>query len=173
MNISRLRSSCSVWDGNNASSNNSKVAVTLFFVVFVLPLVVLIFPFIALAMQVFGCREPRLDPPHSRTALTGTILAVIYIISLGPYQIFEAMQIFNTAFGTKFKMVPVNSHHAAWDVDTELILNAMVYIACIIHPIVYFVVNPDYRAGLANAWKNLYCNKDPVQVEKSKCLSDT
>ena len=48
--------------------------------------------------------------------------------------------------------------------ETEVIVYALVYLACILDPIMYFAINPDYRRGAINVWNHLYCNKDPVQV---------
>ena len=46
---------CSLWNGFG-SNDNHKVAVSLVFVTFFLPLVLLAFPFTLLAMQFFKCR---------------------------------------------------------------------------------------------------------------------
>ena len=156
---------CLVWDGRNSHSSGYKISMSLFFVIFVLPIIVLSFPFIALSMQVFGCREPRLDRPHSRTALTGILLFVFYGVTLGPFQVYEAMKLFQTFAGPmRSQSQTWGTPYAPWTVNTDVLLNAMIYVACVIHPIIYFAVNPEYRSGLVVAWKNLYCNKDPVQV---------
>ena len=157
---------CLVWSGMNNESSGYKISVSLFFVTFVLPILVLCFPLIALSMQVCGCREPRLEAPHSRTALTGVILIILYGVTLGPYQIYEAMKLFQSFAG------PMRGSHqtwgtpyGVWTVNTDVLLYALVYVACVVHPIIYFVVNPEYRSGVVIAWRNLYCNKDPVQVD--------
>ena len=156
---------CLVWNGMNNESSGYKISVSLFFVTFVMPILVLCFPLIALSMQVCGCREPRLEAPHSRTALTGVILIILYGVTLGPYQIYEAMKLFQSFAG------PMRGSHqtwgtpyGVWTVNTDVLLYALVYVACVVHPIIYFVVNPEYRSGVVIAWRNLYCNKDPVQV---------
>ena len=48
-----------------------------------------------------------------------------------------------------------------------MIINAIVYTACILDPLLYFVLNPDYRAAFKYAWTQLYCNKDPVEVSRN------
>ena len=165
-NQSTRAQSCLVWNGVDSYSTDYKIAITLFFVTFVLPIIILSFPFVALTMQVFGCREPRLDPPHSRTALTGVLLIILYGASLGPYQIYESMKIFQTVAGPyRGQHQTWGTPYAQWTVNTDVLLNALIYVACVIHPILYFAVNPEYRSGLVVAWKNLYCNKDPVQVK--------
>ena len=156
--------SCAIWSGQ-ANTAGHKIAISLFFVAFLLPLLILIFPLIALTMQVFGCREPRLDQQkHCRLALTGILLVLVYAVSLSPYQVYEAMKAFQKTFGTKFNPTWGTPGGPQWTFNTDLILNAMIYVACVIHPIIYFSMNPEYRTGLRYAWKNLYCNKDPVQV---------
>jgi hypothetical protein len=153
-----------VWNGIDSYSTGYKIAVALFFVLFVMPMIILSFPLVALSMQVFGCREPRLDPPHSRTAITGVLLIILYGVTLGPSQIYEAMKIFQTVSGAMGNIRGFGTPYAPYTVNTDVLINAMIYIACVVHPIIYFAVNPEYRSGLVNAWKNLYCNKDPVQV---------
>ena len=156
---------CLVWDGMNSYSSGYKVSVSVFFVTFVVPILVLSFPVIALSMQVCGCREPRLEAPHSRTALTGVILTILYVVTLGPYQIYEAMKLFQSFAG------PMQGSHQTWEtrygvwtVHTYVSLNALIYVACVLHPIIYFVVNPEYRSGVVIAWRNLNCKKDPIHT---------
>ena len=53
------RRSCAVWDGFSNHSNGYKVAVSNVFVSFLVPVLVILFPLIALLMQLCGAREPR------------------------------------------------------------------------------------------------------------------
>ena len=46
------------------------MAIVTVFASFIGPTLILIFPFIALFMQLCGAREPKLDPPHNRNAMT-------------------------------------------------------------------------------------------------------
>ena len=41
--------------------------------------------------------------------------------------------------------------------ESEMILDCLVYLPCLLHPIILFILNPDYRQGFANVWKNV-CN---------------
>ena len=164
LNIQTGVRTCGVWNGRGNMSDGYKVAVSMVFVSFVLPLILLVFPFIALAMQFFRCREPRLDPPHNRTALTAVLLAVVFIGTMSPLQIYEMMKLFHqSAAGLKVNQA-WGTPYAAWTFNTDIILNAMVYVSCVLHPLIYFLVNPEYRAGLKVVWRDLYCNKDPIQV---------
>ena len=164
---------CAVWDGRGSDSTQYKVTVSMFFVNFLLPVVLLVFPFIALTMQFCGARQPRLDPPHNRTALTAILLVVVFLLTMAPYQIYEAMKLFHQSpAGLKFN-TSLGTPYAAWTFDKDIIINAIIYVSCVIHPIIYFTVNPEYRAGLRVVWRDMYCNKDPVQVTGTMHFSHT
>ena len=42
--------------------------------------------------------------------------------------------------------------------ETQRILDCLVYLPCVLHPLVLIIMNADYRQGLRNAWKTLPCN---------------
>jgi hypothetical protein len=42
----------------------------------------------------------------------------------------------------------------------------MIYVACLLHPILYFALNPDYRTGLLQIWRTVCCNKEPLPVSR-------
>jgi len=63
----------------------------------------------------------------------------------------------NTLWGTPY---------AAWTFETDIILNAMIYVACLLHPILYFALNPDYRSGIAQIWRTMCC-KDSTPVRRA------
>ena len=44
--------------------------------------------------------------------------------------------------------------------ETNVILDCLVYLPCLLHPILLLVINQDYRQGLRNVWQKLYCNQD-------------
>ena len=50
---------CSVWDGMGDRGAGYKVAISNVFAAFVLPLIIMVYPFIALLMQICGGRMPR------------------------------------------------------------------------------------------------------------------
>jgi hypothetical protein len=64
----------------------------------------------------------------------------------------------NTLWGTPY---------AAWTFETDIILNCMIYVACLLHPILYFALNPDYRTGIAQVWRTMCCKKDSAPVRIS------
>ena len=43
--------------------------------------------------------------------------------------------------------------------ETQLILECLVYLPCLLHPIILIICNPDYRQGLKNVCSKLYCNQ--------------
>ena len=51
--------SCSVWDGMGDRGAGYKVAISNVFAAFILPLIIIVYPFIALLMQICGGRMPR------------------------------------------------------------------------------------------------------------------
>jgi len=50
--------------------------------------------------------------------------------------------------------------------SAQIVISAIVYLAPLIDPVLYFLLNPDYRHGLAYAWRQMYCNKDPAERER-------
>ena len=50
---------CSVWDGMGDRGAGYKVAISNVFAAFILPLIIIAYPFIALLMQICGGRMPR------------------------------------------------------------------------------------------------------------------
>lgn len=101
-------------------------------------------------------------------AATGIGLLIIWAGTRGPYEIFTMMKLFHQSpLGLKAR-TPYGTPYAATAFETEVIINALIYCACVLDPLLYFAINPDYRKGLSNAWKELYCNKDPVEVSRSK-----
>ena len=81
-------------------------------------------------------------------------------------QIYEASRLFSQSVGGFRLNQNWNTPRGAYEFNTDIILSAIMYASCAIHPILYFLVNPDYRAGLKVVWRELYCNKDPAQRER-------
>ena len=85
--------------------------------------------------------------------------------SRGPFEIYELIKLFDQSpMGSNFS--PIMGTHSAgyWSFEKDMILNCMIFVAPALHPIIYFVLNPEYRTGLTNAWKALACNQTPAQV---------
>lgn len=157
---------CVVWDGRGQNNSNFWVQLSLILVGFFLPLILLLFPLIALTMQLCGAREPHLNHPHNRIAGIAACLAVVFVGTQAPAQIYMLLNLFQQSdFGFRTSGLRQATPYMVTAFETEMIMNAIVYVACMIHPILYFAINPDYRAGLKVAWNDLSCNKDPVRVK--------
>ena len=90
------------------------------------PLLILLFPFIALFMQLCGAREPRLDPPHNRNAMTAIALVFVFMASRGPYEIYQLMKLFDkSSMGSRFS-TPMGTPSAGyWSFEKDMILNCL------------------------------------------------
>ena len=155
--------SCAVWDGRGSGSSGYSVAVSNVFVSFIGPTLIILFPFIALLMQVCGGRQPKLDPPHNRNAMIALALAFVFVVSRAPYEIYELMKLFHKS-GYGFKASSTwGTPYAHWTFETDIVLNCMIFVVAAIHPIIYFVFSAEYRTGLSNVWKGLACNQTPAE----------
>lgn len=160
---------CVVWDGRGQNNSNFWVQLSLILVGFFLPLILLLFPLIALTMQLCGAREPHLNHPHNRIAGIAACLAVVFVGTQAPAQIYMLLNLFQQSdFGFRTSGLRQATPYMVTAFETEMIMNAIVYVACMIHPILYFAINPDYRAGLKVAWNDLSCNKDPVRAQRQE-----
>ena len=115
-------------------------------------------------VQVCGGRTPRLEPPHSRTAVTLLLYVLVFIGTRAPHDIYELMKMLGNEFGNKGD--PMRGMPPMWrSPETQLALNCIMYLPCVLHPLILILVNPDYRQGFKNVWRNLYCNKDARTLE--------
>eukprot|EP00092_Neocalanus_flemingeri_P067819 GFUD01082820.1.p1 GENE.GFUD01082820.1~~GFUD01082820.1.p1 ORF type:complete len:503 (+),score=74.45 GFUD01082820.1:149-1510(+) len=112
-------------------------------------------------MQICGARTPRLDLPHSRTALIMILFILIFIASRAPHDIYELMKMFSMQFGTRGDNI--NRGMPQMSMETQMTLDCLVYIPCMIHPILFILVNGEYRQGFRDMWRNLYCNRNQAQ----------
>merc|ERR1719195_488082 len=79
---------CEVWHSMSttgvpleAVGNAANVLLAFLVSGFIVPTVLICFPLIALLMQLCGARSPRLDPPHSRTALIMVLFLGLFLFS--------------------------------------------------------------------------------------------
>lgn len=75
-----------------------------------------------------------------------------------PHDIYELMQMLGKQYGNKgnqFRGMNQNMRIP----ETQLILECLVYLPCLLHPIILIICNPDYRQGLKNVCSKLYCNQ--------------
>jgi hypothetical protein len=61
-----------------------------------------------------------------------------------------------------------DSPYAIVTFETDMTLNCFVYVAIILHPIIYFSFNPKYRTGVRTTWSSLCCTKEPAMVNMNK-----
>ena len=88
--------------------------------------------------------------------MTAVALSILFIASRAPYEIYTLMQLFHQQnYATPYMH---------WNFETDMIINAIIFVVLAIHPIIYFALNPEYRIGLAQGWKSLDCNQSPTQV---------
>ena len=80
------------------------------------------------------------------------------------------MKLFDKSFGPKFNPNMGTHSGGYWSFNQDMIFNAMIFVVPAIHPIIYFLLNQEYRTGLANAWKALACNQTPAQVSNHSAL---
>jgi len=152
-----------LWDGQSTGGGGFAGMIVKVVVGFFVPALLIVFPFVALSLQLSGGREPRLDPPHSRTAATALALCVIFACTRAPSEIFAVMQLSHTA-GAGYQGTTL----VARDRNAQIVISAIVYLAPVVDPILYFLLNPDYRRGLVNAWRQMYCNLDPAERERKE-----
>jgi hypothetical protein len=144
---------CELWhsmdgQGRHRPAQGSEANILLAFLVggFIVPVVLMLMPLIALFMQLCGGRTPRLDPPHSRTALLMVILMVLFISSRAPHDIYELMKMYSNQFGNR------GNAYRMYGPSVEL--DCMVYIPMLLHPILFILLQPEYRQGFRDMMRS-------------------
>jgi len=156
-------------DYRRTSGTPFYVNLAFYIVAFIIPWVIMTVPFLALLMQLCGARSPRLDPPHSRTAWIMVVFILTFIATRAPNDIFELMKMFGNQFGNRGDMLDRGMPYTS--PETQLTLMSIVYTSCMVHPIMFFILAPEYRMGLKEMWKNLSCNKSHSQREQEQVYS--
>ena len=110
----------------------------------------------------------RLDPPHNRNAMTALVLVIVFVASRAPSEFHQLSLLFQNKYGIRSGMRS-GTPYGYYSFNTDIILNAIVYVACALHPIVYFAFNPEYRQGLVNMWRSLDCNQSSADVSSIQC----
>jgi len=159
---------CEVW--HSVSSNGrpnyavgSEANVLIVFLVggFIIPAVLIVIPLIALLMQLCGARSPHLSPPHSRTAVLMVIFMILFLASRSPHDIYELMKMFSNQFGNQ-----ANSHRNmpfGPSIETQMALDCMVYIPMLLHPILFILLQPEYRQGFRDMLRSCGSGESPNQ----------
>lgn len=89
---------------------------------------------------------------------------MVFVATRGPAEIYTLMKLFQQSSIGLRQDDRWGSPYAVNAFETDVTINCLVYLSILLHPIIYFSFNPDYRTGVKNMWKNLSCNKDPVAV---------
>ena len=111
----------------------------------------------------------RLDPPHNRNAILLLAVSVLFVISRAPKEVYQLMKLFQASnFGLRGAGgSPSGTPYGYYAFNTDIVLNALVYVVCAVHPIIYFSFSQEYRQGLASMWRNLDCNQSSAEVRNS------
>ena len=160
---------CEVWhaipsthDMRRSFDDGNAQNVLLAFLVggFIVPLVLLVLPLIALFMQLCGARSPKLDPPNSRTAVIMVLFVVLFIVSRAPHDIYELMKMYSNQFGNRGNMRTRNMPGGP-SIETQMSLDCMVYIPMLLHPILFILLQPEYRQGLRDILRSCGGGESP------------
>ena len=149
---------CEVWHSiragqpNMAVGNEANVQIAFLVGAFLVPMVLIVLPLIALFMQLCGARSPRLDTPHSRTATLMVIFVVLLIASRAPHDIYDLMRMYSNQFGNMGNMQRHNPYGPS--IETQMALDCMVYIPMLLHPVLLLLLQPEYRQGLRDALRS-------------------
>ena len=95
--------------------------------------------------------------------MTALVLVIVFVASRAPSEFHQLSLLFQNKYGIRSGMRS-GTPYGYYSFNTDIILNAIVYVACALHPIVYFAFNPEYRQGLVNMWRSLDCNQSSADV---------
>ena len=159
---------CGVFHFGRTSTGTSEYYVNLsyYIVAFILPWIVLMFPLLALFMQLCGARSPNLDFPYNRTAIIMVLFILIFIGFNAPHDIYELMKMFSVEYGIRADMV--NRGMPYMSLETQMTLDCLVFVPILLHPIIFIIFNPEYREGFRIMWRNLYCNKSGSETQSQQ-----
>ena len=85
------------------------------------------------------------------------LFALLFIASRAPHDIYELMKMFSVEYGVRADII--NRGMPYMSLETQMLLDALVFVPILLHPIIFILFNPEYREGFRYMWKNLYCNK--------------
>ena len=112
-----------------------------------------------------GARSPKLRPPNSRLVWTVLIYILLFIGLRAPHDLYELSRMLGSQFGERanvYRGSPQNQNQ-----ESRIILKCLMYLPCLLHPLILLILNPDYRQGLKNVWNKLYCNQDQSNRNQS------
>ena len=101
-----------------------------------------------------ACFPPGLPSQQDRSeALIMILFTLLFLPSRAPNDIYELMKMFSVEYGVR-----ADTMHGGilyMSLDTQMLLDALVFVPILLHPIIFILFNPEYRY----MWENLYYNK--------------
>ena len=85
------------------------------------------------------------------------LFTLLFLASRAPHDIYELMKMFSVEYGVRADIM--NRGMPYMSLETQMLLDALVFVPILLHPIIFILFNPEYREGFRYMWKNLYCNK--------------
>merc|ERR1719215_651851 len=149
---------CSAWHPLTNGYQSTQYSMNLGYLMSTLavPTFLLFFPLVALFMQVCGAREPKLVPPYSRIAWSLLLFIMVFTLRM-PHDVFDLMNMVSNRIGNRgdpYRGMDPRLHTH----QTQHILDCLMYLPCILHPLILIIMNADYRQGMRNVWRSLPCN---------------
>ena len=160
---------CGVFHTNGRSRTGGSeyyVNLSYYILSFILPWVILMFPLLALLMQLCGARSPNLDFPYNRTAMIMISFILLYLGFHAPHDIYELMKMVSMEIGVRGDYV--NRGMPFTSLETQMTLDALIFVPILLHPIIFILFNPEYREGFRIMWRNLYCNKSGSETQNKQ-----
>lgn len=75
-------------------------------------------------------------------------LTLVWAVTKGPASVYLMMKLFHQS-PAGMKVSPTwGTPYAVTAFETDITINSLIYVACVLNPIIYFAVNPDYRSEL-------------------------
>ena len=105
-----------------------------------------------------GARNPKLRPPHSRITWSILLYILLFIGLRAPNDLLQLSKMLGSQYGNKANYN--RGDYGQQNREAQTMVKCLVYLPCLLHPIILIILNPDYRQGLRNVWKKLYCNQD-------------
>ena len=112
--------------------------------------------YILIWFKVCGAREPKLVPPYSRIAWSLLLFIMVFTLRM-PHDVFDLMNMVSNRIGNRgdpYRGMDPRLHTH----QTQHILDCLMYLPCILHPLILIIMNADYRQGMRNVWRSLPCN---------------
>merc|ERR1719436_575746 len=80
------------------------------------------------------------------------LFVVLFIASRSPHDIYELMRMYGNKYGNRANM----QRHLPGgpSIETQMVLDCMVYIPMLLHPVLFILLQPEYRQGLRDIMRS-------------------